>query len=517
MTESTVAPATPAAVIVLAAGAGTRMKSKTPKILHPIGGRSMIGHALTAAAGLNPRELVAVVRHQRDVVADHILSLAEILGTVPVIADQDEVPGTGRAVQCGLEALVDAAESTASTPLPDADPAGPRSTFGTVVVTYGDVPLLTTELLAELVANHEAESNAVTVLTALLEDPTGYGRILRDADGTVAGIVEHKDATDEQRSINEVNSGIYAFDGDLLATALAEVTTDNAQGEMYLTDVLSIARTAGGRVAAVTTQDRWQVEGANDRVQLQALGAEMNHRTLERHMRAGTSIQDPATTWIDSTVTLEPDTTILPNTHLQGTTHLSEDAVVGPDTTLVDTTVGIGATVTRTQASGAVIGDRAAVGPFTYLRPGTVLGEQGKIGAFYETKNTVIGRGSKLSHLGYAGDAEIGEYTNIGCGNITANYDGVNKHRTVIGNHVRTSSNTVFIAPVNIGDGAYTGAGAVVRKDVPAGALALTVAPQRNTEGWVEDRRPGSPAADAAAQARVGHGTSHTPQPDAGA
>ncbi|MFB9074675.1 bifunctional UDP-N-acetylglucosamine diphosphorylase/glucosamine-1-phosphate N-acetyltransferase GlmU [Citricoccus parietis] len=518
MTESTVVPAepagpaAPAAVIVLAAGAGTRMKSKTPKILHPIGGRSMIGHALTAAAGLNPGELVAVVRHQRDLVADHILSLSEALGTTPVIADQDEMPGTGRAVQCGLEAL-----TAAATPAPDAGPAAPVDGFGTVVVTYGDVPLLTTELLAELVATHEADGNAVTVLTALLADPTGYGRILREADGTVAGIVEHKDATAEQRAVNEVNSGIYAFDGDMLATALAEVTTDNAQGEMYLTDVLQIARAAGGRVAAVTTTDQWQVEGANDRVQLQALGAEMNRRTLQRHMRAGTSIQDPATTWIDSTVTLEPDTTILPNTHLQGATHLSEDSVVGPDTTLVDTTVGIGATVTRTQATGAVIGDRAAVGPFTYLRPGTVLGEQGKIGAFYETKNAIIGRGSKLSHLGYAGDAEIGEYTNIGCGNITANYDGVNKHRTVIGNHVRTSSNTVFIAPVTVGDGAYTGAGAVVRKDVPAGALALTVAPQRNSEGWVEDRRPGSPAADAAAQARVGHATSNPPQPDAGA
>jgi bifunctional UDP-N-acetylglucosamine pyrophosphorylase / glucosamine-1-phosphate N-acetyltransferase len=488
LTEPTMAPAQPAAVIVLAAGAGTRMKSKTPKIMHRIGGRSMIGHALAAAAGLDPHELVAVVRHQRDLVAEHITSLSGDLGTTPLIADQDEVPGTGRAVQCGLEAL---------------QHAGSAQPSGTVVVTYGDVPLLTTELLAELVAAHEQHGNAVTVLTALLADPTGYGRILRDTDGSVAGIVEHKDATEEQRLITEVNSGIYAFDGAVLTDALARVTTDNAQGEMYLTDVLSIARAAGGRVAAVTTQDRWQVEGANDRVQLSQLGAEMNRRTLERHQRAGTTIQDPATTWIDSTVTLEPDTTVLPNTHLQGATHISEDAVVGPDTTLVDTTVGVGATVTRTQAAGAVIGPRATVGPFTYIRPGTVLGEQGKIGAFYETKNAVIGRGSKLSHLGYAGDAEIGEYTNIGCGNITANYDGMDKHRTVIGSHVRTSSNTVFIAPVSVGDGAYTGAGAVVRKDVPAGALALTVAPQRNTEGWTEDRRPGSPAAEAAARARL--------------
>ncbi|MGD6978340.1 MULTISPECIES: bifunctional UDP-N-acetylglucosamine diphosphorylase/glucosamine-1-phosphate N-acetyltransferase GlmU [Citricoccus] len=490
LTESSVASAAPSAVIVLAAGAGTRMKSKTPKILHRIGGRSMIGHALAAAAGLAPQRLVAVVRHQRDLVAGHITALADELpgleAATLTIADQDEVPGTGRAVQCGLESLQ----------------AAGHPVQGTVVVTYGDVPLLTTALLDELVTAHQSEGNAVTVLTALLADPTGYGRILREADGSVAGIVEHKDATDAQRQVNEVNSGIYAFDGALLVDALSRVTTDNAQGEMYLTDVLSLAREAGGRVAAVTTEDQWQVEGANDRVQLSALGAEMNRRTVEAHMRAGTSVQDPETTWIDSTVTLEPDTTVLPNTHLQGTTHIAEDAVVGPDTTLVDTTVGAGATVTRTQATGAVIGAGAVVGPFTYIRPGTVLGEQGKIGAFYETKNAVIGRGSKLSHLGYAGDAEIGEYTNIGCGNITANYDGVAKHRTVIGDHVRTSSNTVFIAPVTVGDGAYTGAGAVVRKDVPAGALALTVAPQRNAEGWTEERRPGSPAAEAAARAR---------------
>ena len=491
------ATSAPAAVIVLAAGAGTRMKSKTPKIMHPIGGTSMVGHALAAANGLDPQHLVAVVRHQRDKVAAHLDELAEQHQWRLLVADQDEVPGTGRAVQAGLEALQQAEQAVG----------------GTVVVTYGDVPLLTSELLRELVATHQQDGNAVTVLTALLEDPTGYGRILREADGSVAGIVEHKDATEEQRLINEVNSGIYAFDGATLVSALSQVTTDNAQGEMYLTDVLGLARAAGGRVAAVATQDRWQVEGANDRVQLQALGAEMNRRTLERHMRAGTTIVDPATTWIDSTVTLEQDTTVLPNTHLQGTTHISEDAVIGPDTTLVDTHVGAGAKVTRTQAAGARIGEGAAVGPFTYIRPGTVLGEQGKIGAFYETKNVTIGRGSKLSHLGYAGDAEIGEFTNIGCGNITANYDGVNKHRTVIGDHVRTSSNTVFIAPVTVGDGAYTGAGAVVRKDVPAGSLALTVAPQRNAEGWTEQKRPGSPAAEAAARSRQ---AAENGQPDDG-
>ncbi|GGH89895.1 bifunctional UDP-N-acetylglucosamine diphosphorylase/glucosamine-1-phosphate N-acetyltransferase GlmU [Arthrobacter liuii] len=467
----------PAAVIVLAAGAGTRMKSRTPKILHEIGGLSMVGHALRAARSVNPQRLAIVVRHERDLVEDHVSAL----DPQAVIVDQDDVPGTGRAVEAALQAL-------------DAE----LGLAGTVVVTYGDVPLLSGELLTELVATHERERNAVTVLTAVLEDATGYGRILRAEDGTVTGIREHKDSSGAERLIREVNSGIYAFDAAVLRDALAHVTTDNSQGEKYLTDVLGLARQAGGRVAAVVTADRWQVEGANDRVQLAALGAELNRRTVEAWMRAGVTVVDPSTTWIDSTVTLDEDVRLLPNTQLHGATAVARDAVVGPDTTLADVTVGEGATVIRTHGSGSVIGPRAAVGPFTYLRPGTVLGEKGKIGAFYETKNVTIGRGSKLSHLGYAGDAEIGEDTNIGCGNITANYDGEKKHRTVIGSGVRTGSNTVFVAPVTVGDGAYSGAGAVIRKDVPAGALALSVAAQRNAEGWVPAHRPGTRSAELA-------------------
>ncbi len=471
---------TPAAVIVLAAGAGTRMKSHTPKILHTIGGISMVGHALAAAKGLNPGKLAVVVRYERDQVAAHITALDESAQ----IVDQDEIPGTGRAVQQAMEALDAQAELC-----------------GTVVVTYGDVPLLTTELLATLVATHTADHNAVTVLTAVLDDAAGYGRILRHEDGTVLGIREHKDATDAEREIREINSGIYAFDAAVLRQALQGVTTDNNQGEMYLTDVLSLASNDGGRVAAVSTTDRWQVEGANDRVQLAALGAEHNRRIVEAWMRAGVSIIDPATTWIDSTVQLAQDVTILPGTQLHGQTTVASDAVVGPDSTLTDVQIAAGAEVTRTHGTGATIGEGAHVGPFTYLRPGTVLGADGKIGAFYETKNVIIGRGSKLSHLGYAGDAEIGEDTNIGCGNITANFDGVNKHRTTIGSGVRTGSNTVFVAPVSVGDGAFTGAGTIVRKDVPAGALTLTVAPQRNAEGWTAANRPGSVSAQAAENA----------------
>ncbi|RII41973.1 bifunctional UDP-N-acetylglucosamine diphosphorylase/glucosamine-1-phosphate N-acetyltransferase GlmU [Galactobacter valiniphilus] len=465
----------PAAVIVLAAGEGTRMKSSTPKILHRIGGRSMVGHALDAAAALEPERLAVVVRHERDRVAAHVLDHAPQIA----IVDQDDVPGTGRAVEVALEALEDL-------------------THGTVVVTYGDVPLLSAELLGELVSRHVEEGNSATVLTARVEDPTGYGRVLRAEDGSVLGIKEQKDASEEELAINEINSGIYAFSASALRGALARVGTQNAQGEKYLTDVLGIMRQDGDRVSAAVTTDQWQVEGANDRVQLSALGRELNRRIVTKWMREGVTVMDPESTWIDVDVILARDVTLLPGTLLQGHTAIGEGATVGPDTTLVDTVVGRSATVKRTDATGSRIGAGASVGPFAYLRKDTVLGEDGKIGAFYETKNVTIGARTKLSHLGYAGDAEIGEDTNIGCGNITSNYDGVNKHRTVIGSQVRTGANTVFIAPVTVGDGAYTGAGAVVRKDVPAGALAITQAPQANSEGWVQRKRPGSAAAVAA-------------------
>lgn len=475
----------PAAVIVLAAGAGTRMKSALPKVLHPMGGRSLVGHALDAAISLRPKHLVAVVRHERERVVQHLLEHSPDL----VIADQDDVPGTGRAVEQGLAAI--------------------GAVKGTVVVTYGDVPLLTPETLSALVAEHQNSANAVTVLSAHVPDSTGYGRIVRDDNGLVTEIVEHKDALKIAENtgdstianITEINSGIYAFDGDVLARTLAEVSTDNVQGEKYLTDVLGLARAEGGRVATYVTDDLWEVEGVNDRVQLATLGAELNRRITERAMRSGVSIVDPATTWIDVDVELASDVTLKPNTQLHGATTIETGAVIGPDTTLIDVVVGEDANVRRTEATEAVIGQGATVGPFTYLRPGTVLGDTGKIGAFYETKNVQIGRGAKLSHLGYAGDAEIGENSNIGCGNITANYDGVKKHRTIIGSEVRTGSNTVFTAPVEIGDGAYTAAGAVIRKDVPAGALAMNAVDQRIIEDWVVDRRPDSAAAVAAREA----------------
>jgi bifunctional UDP-N-acetylglucosamine pyrophosphorylase / glucosamine-1-phosphate N-acetyltransferase len=473
----------PTAVVVLAAGSGTRMRSKTSKVLHPLCGRSMVGHVLAAAAVLRPEHVVVVVGHGRDQVGPHVVEQAP----GALLAVQETQEGTGHAVRVGLDALRADAGTTA----------------GTVVVMTADTPLLEGATLAELVADHQAAGRAVTMLTGEVADPFGYGRVVRDADGAVAAIVEQKDADAEQAAIREINSGIYAFDGEFLAGALAMVTNDNAKGEYYLTDVVAIARADGVAVGAHVTGDVLQAEGANDRVQLAALAAHLNRRTLERWMRDGVTVVDPATTWLDVTVSLERDVTILPGVQLLGATTVAEDAVVGPDTTLSDVEVGRGAHVVRTHGERAVVGAGATVGPFSYLRPGTVLGEGGKIGAFVETKNAAIGDGAKVPHLSYVGDAEIGEGSNIGAGTIFANYDGVRKHRTVVGSHARTGSNNTFVAPVSVGDGAVTGGGTVVRQDVPPGALAVSAGPQRTIEAWVLERRPGTAGARAARAAQA--------------
>ena len=469
----------PAAVIILAAGEGTRMKSTTPKVLHAIGGRSLLGHAIAAARGVDPRQLAVVVRHERDRVAAHVQEVAPDC----VIADQDEVKGTGRATECGLDAL-------------DGD------LDGTVLVTYGDVPLLSADTLTAMVAEHDGNACAVTVMTAHVPDPTGYGRILRDADGMVEGIVEHKDATAEQRAITEINSGIYAFDGPLLRDALAHVGTDNAQGEKYLTDVLAIARSRGLSVRAHLIDDLWQTEGVNDRVQLARLGAELNRRTVDAHMRAGVTVVDPATTWIDADVTIGRDTRIQPNSQLLGATTVGEEAQIGPDVTIDSCEIGDGAQIRRAEAHHAVVGAGAMVGPYSYLRPGTVLGANGKIGGFVETKNAQIGEGAKVPHLTYCGDAVIGEGANIGAGTIFANYDGVAKHRTYVGKHSFVGSQTVLVAPVTVADGSYVAAGSALTDDTSPGQIAVARSRQRNVDGWVARRRAGTKTASAADAAR---------------
>ena len=464
------------AVVVLAAGASTRMKSKRSKLLHEVCGRSLISYAITAASALEPEHLVVVVGHQREQVSEHVHEIAPWA----VQAVQEAQLGTGHAVRCGLDSL-------------------PELT-GDVVVTYGDVPLLTGETLAGLVAEHHAAGNAVTVLTAVVESPTGYGRIVRE-HGSVARIVEEKDATDDERSIREINSGIYVFDAATLTAGLANLRADNAAGELYLTDVVTYANGVGGSVGAHLIDDPWQTEGVNDRVQLAGLSRELNRRILEKWMRAGVTVMDPATTWVADTVDLAEDVTLLPNTILRGATSIAEGATIGPDTMLTDVEVGPGASVTRTHATLAVIGEGAEVGPYSFIRPGTRLGVHGKIGAFVEAKNATIGDGAKVPHLTYCGDADVGDGANIGAGTIFANYDGVHKHRTKVGKASFVGSNSVLVAPVEIADGAYVAAGSAITDAVEPGDLAIARGRQRNIPGWVSSRRAGTKTEAAAIEA----------------
>jgi bifunctional UDP-N-acetylglucosamine pyrophosphorylase/glucosamine-1-phosphate N-acetyltransferase len=452
------------------------MKSAIPKVLHEICGRSLVGHVLAAARELNPENLVVVVGHAREKVTAH---LAEV-DTAVRTAVQEEQNGTGHAVRMGLEQLG-------------------GSVDGTVVVVCGDTPLLTGATLARLAATHQADGNAVTVLTAEVPDATGYGRIVRDeASGAVTAIVEHKDASAAVLAIREINSGVFAFDGALLADALKKVRTDNSQGEEYLTDVLGILREAGHRVGASVAADHREIAGINNRVQLSEARRILNDRLLTAAMLSGVTVIDPATTWVDVTVTFEQDALVHPGTQLHGSTHIGEGAEVGPNSRLRNTVVGAGARVDNTVSDNARVGPNASVGPFAYLRPGTRLAAKGKIGTFVETKNASIGEGTKIPHLSYVGDATIGEYSNIGAASVFVNYDGESKHHTTVGSHCKTGSDNMFVAPVTVGDGAYTAAGSVITKDVPPGSLAVARGQQRNIEGWVARKRPGSAAAKAA-------------------
>ncbi|MCH9729006.1 MAG: bifunctional UDP-N-acetylglucosamine diphosphorylase/glucosamine-1-phosphate N-acetyltransferase GlmU [Actinomycetia bacterium] len=473
------------AVLILAAGAGTRMKSDTPKVLHTLAGRSMLSHSLHAVAEVAPRHLVVVVGRSREQVTPAALAIADDIGRPVEIAIQEQQQGTGHAAECGLSAL-------------------PEDFTGVVVVTSSDVPMLDAETLAGLIAAHVAESAVATVLTTTLADPTGYGRVLRtDSGGDLLGIVEQSDATPAQQAITEVNAGVYAFDVQALRSALSRLRSDNAQQELYLTDVISIVRSDGHIVRGKHVEDTALVAGVNDRVQLAELGAELNRRIVARHQRAGVTVIDPASTWIDVDVRIGRDTVVRPGTQLRGDTTIGTHCEIGPDTTLTDVTVGDRAEVVRTHGSSSAVGDGAVVGPFTYLRPGTALGDAGKLGAFVETKNACIGDGTKVPHLTYVGDADIGEHSNIGASSVFVNYDGETKRRTTIGSHVRTGSDTMFVAPVTVGDGAYTGAGTVIRDNVPPGALAVSKGSQRNIEGWVARKRPGSAAARAAEAAEA--------------
>jgi bifunctional UDP-N-acetylglucosamine pyrophosphorylase/glucosamine-1-phosphate N-acetyltransferase len=454
------------------------MKSATPKVLHAVGGRSLLGHVVRATEQLAPERLLVVVGKGRDRVAEHLREIAPQASAVV----QEQQNGTGHAVRVALDTEPDLS--------------------GTVLVVPGDAPLLSPGSLARLVEQHHAESNAATLLTALMPDPRGYGRVIRGGAGLVRAIVEERDADDEQRRIREVGTSVYAFEIDPLRAALGQVRTDNAQGEEYLTDVVSILVRGGNRVGAVTVTDHREAAGVNDRAQLAAAGAALRDRVVAGLLTSGVTVVDPATTWIDDTVVIEPEAVVEPFTILRGRTVVRAGAVVGPQSELTDTVVDSGAHVPRTVATGADIGPGAEVGPFTYLRPGTVLGRGAKAGAYVEMKKAVVGEGSKVPHLSYVGDATIGARSNIGAACVFVNYDGVAKHHTVVGDDVRIGSDNMLVAPVEIGDGAYTAAGSVITNDVPPGAMAVARERQRNIAGWVERSRPGTASAAAARRAR---------------
>ncbi len=483
----------PLAVVIMAAGEGTRMKSRTPKVLHQVAGRSLVGHAVHAARQLQAQHLVVMIGAGAGRVREHLESLPEPpqqSQILPVV--QEPRNGTGHAVRVGLQALAE--HLGAQAPLE-----------GTVVVTSGDCPLVRPQTLAALVEVQQSQGAAAVVLTGVVDDPTGYGRVIRaqgsaaaPEPGQVQAVVEHKDATEAQRQIKEINTGFYAFDAAPLTQALAQLTTDNAQGEEYLVDVIALFANQGLPVVAMPVEDTAEALGVNDRAQLAQAAALLRDRIVLAHQRAGVTIVDPASTWIDADVSIEPDAVILPGCLLEGATDIAADAVVGPRCRLRDTTVGQAAIVADTTATLAVIGEQATVGPYTYLRPGTVLERGAKAGAYVEIKNSTVGEGSKVPHLSYVGDAQIGRESNIGAATIFVNYDGVNKHRTVVGDAVRIGSDTMLVAPVTIGDGAYTAAGSVVTEDVPAGALAVARARQHTSQGWVQRRRPGSASARAA-------------------
>jgi bifunctional UDP-N-acetylglucosamine pyrophosphorylase/glucosamine-1-phosphate N-acetyltransferase len=467
------------------------MKSAIPKVLHRIAGRSMIGLAIDTADALSPERLVVVVGHQRELVTEHLADVAPHV----TVAVQERQLGTGDAVRAGLAALPDIT--------------------GEVVVTSGDVPLLAPETLLDLVEAHREGGNAVTILTAVVPDPTGYGRVVRDGE-EVLRIVEQADASDAELDLAEINSGIYVFDAGALAEGLSALQTRNAQGELYLTDVIAHARDAGRRVGARVVADYLQTEGVNDRVQLAERAAELNRRILTRWMRDGVTVVDPATTWVHAGVDLAEDVTLLPGTSLEGATSVARGATIGPETTLIDVEVGENARVLRTHAELVVIGPGATIGPFSYLRPGTELAENVHIGAFVETKKAVIGEGAKIPHLTYCGDAVVGAGSNIGAGTIFANYDGLGKHTSTVGEHSFVGSDSVLVAPVQIADGAYVAAGSTITGNVGPGELAVARGQQRNIRGWVARKRPGTRSADAAAAALASRETSDQQTEEAG-
>ena len=460
-------------VIVLAAGEGTRMKSTRPKVLHQIAGRSLLGHVLHATSALNSSQTTVVVGSGKDQVIEHLSEIAPRVTTVY----QEVRGGTGHAVRLALQ-------------------NSPQN--GTLLVCAGDTPLLTGSSLQQFLDSHKDSGATASILTAEVPDPFGYGRIVRSHDGMVSRIVEEKDASDAEREISEINSGVYVFDIASLRDSLGKITTNNSQKEEYLTDVIRILTSEGKKVSAYCIEDFTETLGINDRAQLADCAALMRERINHALMVSGVTIIDPESTWIDVTVEIDRDVEIRPGTSLQGASRIASQAIIGPRTTLIDTQVGSNSEVIESFCASTIIASDVRVGPFAHLRQGTSLSSHSRVGSFVEIKNSELGEGSKVPHLSYVGDATIGQESNIGAATVFVNYDGVEKHRTVVGDHVRIGSDSMLVAPVTIGDGAYTAAGSVITEDVPAGALGLGRARQVNILGWVLKKRKGTKSANAA-------------------
>ena len=452
-------------VVILAAGQGTRMKSSTTKILHRAAGRPIVDYVLDLASELCDRPPVMIVGHQREQVQGHVGQRAKF-------AVQDQQLGTGHAVLQAAKTL---------------EESGVRGKR--VLILSGDVPLTRRETLQRLIDEHEKSNNALTLLTMKLSDPAMYGRIVRDGD-KVARIVEAKDASPEEKKINEVNAGIYVFNGEHLFDNLRNLSNTNAQGEYYLTDLLAVLRSAGHRVGAVVANDPVEALGVNSRSDLAVVEGEIQRRVVEKLMKEGVTFRNPATVVIDSTVTIGNDTVVYPFVTIEGKSKIGSGCVIEPGAHIINTTIGNNVHIkTGTVADDSEIADDAAVGPYAHLRPGTKLGREVKVGNFVETKKATFGDGAKASHLSYIGDAEVGADVNIGAGTITCNYDGVNKNKTIIEEGAFIGSDSQLVAPVRIGRGAYVGAGSTITKDVPADSLALSRSPQKVVEGWAAKKR----------------------------
>jgi bifunctional UDP-N-acetylglucosamine pyrophosphorylase / glucosamine-1-phosphate N-acetyltransferase len=446
----------------MAAGQGTRMRSSVPKVLHEICGRPMVAWPILAARQAGADRICVIVSPDRDI------SAALPNGTETIV--QPEADGTGGALRAATD-VVRASD--------------------TVLILSGDHPLVSAEIIDGLISAHRDAEAAATVMTTEMEDPGSYGRIVRDTDGNIERIVEAKasgDASPEELAITEVNAGTYAFAGPTLADALERLDNDNAQGEYYLGDVLPVLRESGLLIAAYRAPDAGVNLGINDRADLARVADEARRRILIGHMRSGVTIEDPGATWIDADVEIAADTTVLPGTTLRGRSSIGAGSTIGPMATLIDSRVGERATVVHSYLTGCEVANEATVGPFAYLRPDARIGEGAKAGTFVEIKNSEIGAGAKVPHLSYIGDAEVGEGSNLGASTVTANYDGWRKDRTKIGKNVRTGVDTTFVAPVEVGDDAYTGAGSVITEDVPPGALGISRAEQKNIEGYAEKK-----------------------------